>query len=99
MQDTFLNELESNCKYKARATLFSELDTELNGGLKSGLYIFGAVSRLGKTTLIQQIADNIASQGHKVIIFSLEQSRFELVCKSLSRITREIKPRRCTKTY
>lgn len=95
MNNTFLNELQSNCRYKARKTLFEELDSNLNGGLKSGLYVFGAVSRLGKTTLIQQIADNIASQGHKVIIFSLEQSRFELVSKALSRITYINKPRRC----
>ena len=39
-----------------------------------------------------QVADNIASQGHKVIIFSLEQSRFELVSKALSRITHINKP-------
>jgi len=95
MSNTFLNDLQNNCKYTARATLFEEIDKNLNGGIKNGLYVVGAVSRLGKTTLVQQIADNIASQGHKVIIFSVEQSRFELVSKALSRITYINKPRRC----
>ena len=45
----------------------------------------------GKTTLALQIADNIARQGHKTIIFSLEQSKFELVTKAVSRISFETK--------
>ena len=34
-----------------------------------------------------QIADNLASKGNKVLYFSLEQSRFELITKSISRYT------------
>lgn len=45
----------------------------------------------GKTTLALQIADNIARQGHKTIIFSLEQSKFELITKAVSRISFETK--------
>lgn len=45
----------------------------------------------GKTTLALQIADNIAMQGHKTIIFSLEQSKFELITKAVSRISFETK--------
>ena len=67
------------------ATGFSALDSALNGGLYPGLYIFGAVSSLGKTTLLLQIADNIAASGRDVLFFSLEQSRFELMSKSISR--------------
>lgn len=36
------------------------------------------------------MGDNIARQGHKVIIFSLEQSKIELVTKAVSRLTYEI---------
>ena len=43
----------------------------------------------GKTTYALQIADNVARRGHKVIIFSLEQSKFELITKAVSRITYE----------
>lgn len=68
-------------------TGFDDLDAALNGGLYPGLYIFGAVSSLGKTTLLLQIADNIAASGRDVLFFSLEQSRFELMSKSVSRET------------
>lgn len=51
-----------------------------------GLYTIGAISSLGKTTFIHQMADQVAMQGHPVIYFSLEQSTPELVSKSLSRI-------------
>ncbi len=45
----------------------------------------------GKTTFALQLADNIAKQGQKVIIFSLEQSKFELITKAVSRISFETK--------
>lgn len=66
-------------------TGFSELDALLDGGLYPGLYVMGAISSLGKTTLALQIADNIAKSGHGVLIFSLEMSRSELMAKTLSR--------------
>ena len=66
-------------------TGFNALDDALGGGLYAGLYVFGAVSSLGKTTLLLQIADSIAASGRDVLFFSLEQSRFELMAKSVSR--------------
>ena len=68
-------------------TGFSELDKELDGGLYSGLYILGAISSLGKTTLLLQIADQIAAAGYDVLYFSLEMAASELISKSLSRLT------------
>ena len=47
----------------------------------------GAVSSLGKTTLVLQIADNIAAAGRDVLFFSLEMARSELMAKSISRNT------------
>ncbi|NLP33478.1 MAG: DNA primase, partial [Oligella ureolytica] len=41
-------------------TGFTKLDAELDGGLYEGLYIVGAISSIGKTTFIIQIADQIA---------------------------------------
>ena len=59
-----------------------------NGGLHGqSLIIIGALSSSGKTTLIHQMADNIAESGHDVMIFSLEMSRSELIAKSISRMT------------
>lgn len=68
-------------------TGFSKLDAVLDGGLYEGLYIVGAISSLGKTTLITQIADQIAQAGHDVLIFSLEMARAEIMAKSISRHT------------
>lgn len=77
--------IEKGAVCPAAGTGFSSLDNALNGGLYPGLYIFGAVSSLGKTTLLLQMADSIAASGRDVLFFSLEQSRFELMSKSISR--------------
>lgn len=68
-------------------TGFTQLDKALDGGLYEGLYIMGAISSLGKTTFMLQIADQIAQHGRDVLIFSLEMSRHELMAKSISRLT------------
>jgi replicative DNA helicase len=68
-------------------TGFKQLDAVLDGGLYEGLYIIGAISSLGKTTLALQIADQIAQKGKDVLIFSLEMGRTELMAKSISRLT------------
>lgn len=69
------------------STGFRGIDDSLDGGLYTGLYIIGAISSLGKTTLTLQIADNLVQQGKDVLFFSLEQSKFELMSKSVSRET------------
>ena len=51
------------------------------------MYCVGAISSLGKTTFVTQIADQIAAQGTDVLIFSIEMSRWEIISKSLSRHT------------
>ena len=71
-------------------TGFKALDEALDGGLYEGLYIVGAISSLGKTTLVTQIGDQVAAGGHDVLIFSLEMARNELMAKSLSRHTLEL---------
>lgn len=68
-------------------TGFLELDKVLDGGLHEGLYIVGAISSLGKTTLVTQIADQIAAAGKDVLFFTLEMSREEIIAKSISRLT------------
>lgn len=69
------------------STGFRKLDEALDGGLYPGLVAIGAVSSLGKTTLCQQIGDNISASGHDVIYISLEMSRYELMAKTISRYT------------
>lgn len=69
------------------STGFEVLDAVLDGGLYEGLYILGAISSLGKTTYVMQVVDQIAQQGHDVLIVSLEMARSELMAKSISRHT------------
>lgn len=68
-------------------TGFSGIDEMLDGGLYEGLYIMGAISSLGKTSLALQMCDQIAEAGTDVLIFSLEMARAELMAKSISRHT------------
>jgi len=84
-------EIEKFKEGRDRKTGFANLDKEA-GGLYPGLYVLAAISSLGKTSFALQIADQIAAAGTDVIFFSLEQSRLELVSKSLARLTYQADP-------
>lgn len=62
------------------------LDVALDGGLTNSVYVLGAISSLGKTTLTVQIADHIAENGRGVLFVTIEQSAREIVAKSLTRL-------------
>jgi len=83
----FINGIAESVNTPAQPTGFTNLDKELDGGLYEGLYIIGAITSLGKTTLALQIADQIATSGRDVLIISLEMARTELMSKSISRLT------------
>ena len=83
----FINGIADSVNTPGISTGFAELDRVLDGGLYEGLYICGAVSSLGKTSFILQVADQIAEQGQDVLIFSLEMAAAELMAKSISRET------------
>jgi replicative DNA helicase len=70
-------------------TGFSRFD-QLAGGLFPALYVIGAISSLGKTTFIHQMADQLAAAGKHVLFFSLEMSRLELATKSIARRTAQM---------
>lgn len=84
---SFINGIHESVNTQYTPTGFNKLDTVLDGGLYEGLYILGAISSLGKTTFIIQMADQIAQAGHDVLIFSLEMARTEIMAKSISRHT------------
>lgn len=91
----FLNGVTASADTPAISTGFQKLDAALSGsgtsgGFYPGLYFMGAISSLGKTTFALQICDAIAQGGNDVLIFSLEMSRYELIAKSLSRLTAEL---------
>ncbi len=96
-----LKKIESEAKESVIKTGFSKLDEKLGGGLRnSRLYGLGGISSLGKTTLVLNIVENIATDekdkdgnitkaGRDVLIFSLEMARTELLAKILSKRTFE----------
>lgn len=88
--DRFCEDIKELKQYAERYTGFSNLD-EVQP-LYPGLYAIGAASGLGKTTLMNQMGDQLAERGEHVLFFSLEQTRLELVTKSLSRIMRSVDP-------
>ena len=86
LDNLMAGEIDRFKKTQDRLTGFSNLD-EKAGGLNAGVYVLAAISSLGKTTLALQMADQIAAQGHEVLFFSMEQSRLEMVSKSIARLT------------
>ena len=92
--DTLMSgDIEAFKESRDRQTGFAILD-ETAKGLYAGLYVVGAISSLGKTTFCTQkttfctqLADQLAAAGEEVLFFSLEQSRLEIVSKSIARRT------------
>lgn len=66
------------------STGFKQLDKK-TGGIYPGLYVIGGISSVGKTTYVAQICDQMAAGGENVLYFSMEQSRLEMVSKSIAR--------------
>lgn len=83
----FLEMVEGKGTVPPISTGIAKLDEVLDGGLYSGLYILGAISSLGKTTFMLQLADSIAASGVDVLFFSLETPYTDLMAKSISRST------------
>lgn len=86
----FIDGIKDGASTVYTPTGFAELDAELDGGLYPGLYILGAISSLGKTTLLLQIADQIAASGQDVLYFSLEMAAAEIMSKTISRYTYQL---------
>lgn len=86
MLQEYISYIQDDTKIKRLSTCFNKLDNLLSGGLPKGLITLGAIPSLGKTTFILQLADNMANMPNtKVLFFSLEMSKFDLISKSLSR--------------
>lgn len=83
------NYLPSLKKYPMRfiKTGFKEFDKKLGGGLGEYLYTFGAISNIGKTTFLLQIAEQISLQKIPVLYVSLEAPEKVVVAKGLNRET------------
>ena len=86
----FIDGIAESVNTAAIPTGFNTLDNVLDGGLYEGLITVGAISSLGKTSLILQIGDQVAAAGYDVLILSLEMSRYQLMSKSISRHTLQL---------
>lgn len=89
LEDEFLAYLGRRVGAAAMSTGISGLDKALDGGLHAGLTVLGAVSSMGKTSLMLQIADTLAAAGRDVLFITIEMSRMELIAKSAVRGTQE----------
>lgn len=83
----YFRTIEKQPLAKIVSTGFKELDNNFKGGLRTGFYVLGAVSNLGKTAFMLQLADQIARQGQPVLYFSLEMDKKELTARSIARTT------------
>lgn len=84
ISERMAGDIDAYKRGRGQNTGFPNLDAHMQG-IFPGLYVLGATSSLGKTTFCLQLADQIAANGGHVIFFSLEQSRLELVSKSIAR--------------
>lgn len=83
----YFRTIENQPPAKMLSTGFTELDNNFKGGLRTGFYVLGAVSNLGKTAFMVQLADQIAKNGTPVLYFSLEMDKKELMARSIARTT------------
>lgn len=90
INDIFQTDAEDFLSGASLKTGYANIDAMTS--LYPGLYVLGAISSLGKTTFMHQLADQVALAGNHVLFFSLEQSVLELTSKSLARIIRKNHP-------
>ena len=74
----YLEGLNAGKALKGIKTGFWELDMLTGGFFGSKLIVLGARPRIGKTSLMLNMARNIARNGHKVGIFSIEMDKEDL---------------------
>ena len=63
---------------------FSDLDSLLGGLNRSDMIVLAARPSIGKSTLALNIARNVAGNGHKVAMYSLEMGRDQIAMRLLS---------------
>ena len=88
----YLTEIAENQSAEPISIGFPLLQDTIRAVLNKGLICIGAAPSAGKTTLIMQIANSIATNNGKkqprnVLIFALEMSRNELIAREISRLS------------
>lgn len=92
--EQFYNEIQSN-RFEPITTGIEQLDKALQGGLeRRTLVTLAAAPGAGKTAIAQYILENMAKNGHPVIYVNLEMDRAQLLSRSISRISHQMKQHR-----
>jgi len=82
-----LQELADGTQSTGIPTMFKGLDRRIGGGLKGGKQIIlAARPSIGKSSLAEQIALNLATNGHGAAFFSMEMSKSELADRAVANI-------------
>lgn len=82
-----VQDLASGTQAAGIPTMFKGLDRMIGGGLKPGKQIIlAARPSIGKSSLAEQIALNLAMNGHGAAIFSMEMSKDELTDRAAANI-------------
>ncbi len=99
--NAYLDEILNNTnEYRGKikiSTGFDNIDRLIGGGITSQLYVVGAMPSFGKTDFLNQIGDNICTQGYDVLFFSYQMNQKEIIDKSLCRKLFLLNPRRYKK--
>ncbi len=69
---------------KGIQTGFKSIDERLGGLVKGNMIVIGARPAMGKTTLAMNIAENVAYDGGKVLVFSMEMSDDEIADRMIA---------------
>lgn len=70
-------------------TGFRIFDRYFGGLVESGFYIVSGLPGSCKTTLVRNVAENVAIRGHGVLILSLEQTRGQILAATNARFARQ----------
>lgn len=88
--DSYLEMLEAKITGQRHyvPSQFNTLDNKLGGWLHEGhLIIVAGRPAMGKSAFAQQLAENVAKQDKTALMFTLEMNNYELVERSISRMT------------
>ncbi|OUO94847.1 DnaB-like helicase C-terminal domain-containing protein [Cloacibacillus sp. An23] len=83
LENKYLKDITENELSSHGNTGFDNFD-EVTGGLFAGAYIVAGTSSVGKTTFCLQMANQLAEQKKHVLFFSIEQTKEEMLSKSLT---------------
>lgn len=85
--DAFLDTILTE-RYAPLPTGINDIDNVLGGGfIRQQLIFVNAAPGMGKSTLCQQIAEEMAKRGNIAIYFNLEMSKEQMLARSLARIS------------